>query len=69
MGLGEWDWAKDRTGTIEWMGLHEWKQLDKMVDTMTKKEEFFIMMQKRAERQHAKRVKASTSGGSRFSGK
>ena len=28
----------------------EWKKLDKMIDTMTKKEEFFIMMMKKAER-------------------
>ena len=28
----------------------EWKKLDKMIDTMTKKELFFIMMQKKAER-------------------
>ena len=30
----------------------EWKKLDKMIDTMTKKEEFFIMMMKKAERLH-----------------
>ena len=33
----------------------EWKKLDKMIDTMTKKEEFFIMMVKKAERTHAKK--------------
>ena len=31
---------------------NEWKKLDKMIDTMTKKEEFFIMMMKKAERMH-----------------
>ena len=28
----------------------EWKKLDKMIDTMTKKEEFFVMMMKKGER-------------------
>ncbi len=28
----------------------EWKKLDKMIDTMTKKELFFVMMQKKAQR-------------------
>ena len=52
---------------------NEYKQLDKMIDTMSKKEEFFIMMQKRAERQHAKRVKAGdplpSGSPQQFSGK
>jgi hypothetical protein len=37
-------------------GKNEWKKLDKMIDTMTKKEEFFVMMMKKAERTHAKQT-------------
>jgi hypothetical protein len=36
-------------------GEGEWKKLDKMIDTMTKKEDFFVMMMKKADRTHAKR--------------
>lgn len=41
---------------------NEWTQLDKMIDTMTKKEEFFVMMQKRAVRQHTKRTGGGAGG-------
>jgi len=41
----------------------EWKKLDKLIDTMTKKEEFFIMMVKKAERTFAKR-NGNSGGGS-----
>jgi len=51
-------------------GEGEWKKLDKMIDTMTKKEDFFAMMMKKADRTHAKREGGGgkTGGGGGGSG-